>query len=190
MSVETCPHYLTFSSEEIRDGATEFKCAPPIRDATNREALWAALGDGTIEMVVSDHSPCPPEMKRKDTGDFFAAWGGIASLQLGLPAVWTEAARRGFSIEHLARLMSAAPAKLAGLSGRKGEIAVGCDADLIVWDPDEEFTVEPEALHHRHKLTPYSGRRLRGVVKKTYLRGRLVEFDRPPYGVVLRREWN
>jgi len=190
VSVETCPHYLTFSSEEIPDGATEFKCAPPIREAINREALWAALGDGTIEMIVSDHSPCLPEMKRKDTGDFIAAWGGIASLQLGLPVIWTEAARRGFSIENVARWMCAAPAKLAGLSGRKGEIAAGCDADLIVWDPNVEFTVEPEALHHRHKLTPYAGRRLRGVVKKTYLRGRLVEFDRAPHGVILRREWN
>jgi allantoinase len=190
VSVETCPHYLTFAAEEIADGATEFKCAPPIRDASNREALWAALRDGTIDMIVSDHSPCPPEMKRKDTSDFFAAWGGIASLQIGLPAVWTEASRRGFTIEEVTRWMCSNPAKLAGLNRRKGEIAPGRDADLIVWDPEEEFTVEPAALHHRHKLTPYAGRRLRGVVKKTYLRGKPIDFAKSPHGVILRQAWN
>ena len=190
VTVETCPHYLALASEEIPEGATEFKCAPPIRDAANGERLWDALRDGTIDMIVSDHSPCPPEMKCKDTGDFFAAWGGIASLQLGLPLIWTEAARRGFGIVDVARWMSAGPAKLSGLNGRKGAIEPGCDADLIVWDPGEEFTVDPKGLHHRHKLTPYAGRRLRGVVKKTYLRGRLVEVSGEPHGAVLRREWN
>lgn len=189
VSVETCPHYLTFSAEEIPDGATEFKCAPPIRAASNREALWEGLRDGTIDMVVSDHSPCPLEMKKKDTGDYCEAWGGIASLQLGLAAIWTEASRRAFGMEHIARWMAAAPARLAGLSSRKGSISPGCDADLVVWDPNEEFTVHPEHLHHRHKLTPYAGRRLRGVVKKAYLRGRRIDLDGPPHGRILRREW-
>ena len=185
VTIETCPHYVAFCSEKIPDGATEFKCAPPIREAANGEALWNGLRTGIIDMIVSDHSPCPPEMKQKTTGDFFAAWGGIASLQLGLPVMWTEASARGFSEEDVARWMAAIPAKLAGLSGRKGAIAPGCDADFVVWDPAEEFTVDPQALQHRHKLTPYAGRRLRGVVKKTFLRGRAV--GERSSGVVLKR---
>jgi allantoinase len=149
--------------------------------------LWNGLRDGIIDMIASDHSPSPPEMKCKSTGDFFSAWGGIASLQLALPVLWTEASARGFAIEDVVRWMAAAPAKMAGLAGKKGSIAPGHDADFVVWDPAEEFTVDPTALHHRHKLTPYSGRRLRGVVKETYLRGRPVLSSTRPSGVVLKR---
>ncbi len=187
VTVETCPHYLAFRAEEIPDGATEFKCAPPIREGQNCEALWKALRDGVIDMIASDHSPCPPEMKQKATGNFFDAWGGIASLQLALSVVWTEARTRGFSEEDVTRWMSEMPASLAGLTERKGKIAPGCDADLVVWDPAEEFTVDAGSLFHRHKVTPYSGRRLCGVVKKTYLRGRPVSPSAPPLGKVLRR---
>jgi allantoinase len=189
VTVETCPHYLVFRAEEIPDGATEFKCAPPIREGDNCEALWDGLRTGVIDMIASDHSPCPPQMKQQATGDFFAAWGGIASLQLSLSVVWTEARTRGFSEENVAQWMAAMPASLAGLSGRKGAIAPGCDADLVVWDPAEEFTVDAGSLCHRHKVTPYAGRKLRGVVKKTYLRGRPVSFGDQPFGQVLKRSW-
>ena len=186
VTVETCPHYLAFRAEEIPDGATEFKCAPPIREANNCEALWEGLRDGDIDMIVTDHSPCPPQMKQKATGDFLAAWGGIGSLQLSLPVVWTEAKRRGFNEEDIARWMAAAPARLAGLSNQKGKIAPGYDADFVVWDPSEEFTVKPESLCHRHKLTPYASRRLSGVVKETYLRGQPISSARQPPGRILR----
>src|SRR5215471_9193535 len=191
VSVETCPHYLTFASEEIPDGATQFKCAPPIRERANRECLWAALSDGTIDMIATDHSPCPPEMKRLDSGDFFAAWGGIASLQLSLPAVWTEARARGFSPVHLAQWLCEGPARLAGLAKKKGVIAVGHDADLVIWNPDAAFRVDPAQLYHRHKVTPYAGRELLGIVEATFLRGRKI-FERgafcpAPEGRVLLR---
>jgi allantoinase len=171
---ETCPHYLTFCAEEIPDGATEFKCAPPIRDKATREALWDLLRQGVLSMVVSDHSPCPPELKRRASGDFDAAWGGISSLQLGLSATWTGASARGFDLTSIARWMAENPAKLAGISRQKGRIAPGLDADLIFFDPDEEWTVDAAKLHHRHKLTPYHGRTLRGVVKRTILHGRTI----------------
>jgi allantoinase len=171
VTVETCPHYLCSSAEEIADGDTRFKCAPPIREAVNREALWNALRDGAIDSIVSDHSPCPPEMKMLKEGDFQKAWGGIASLQLGLAAVWTEAEQRGFGLTDIARWMSSGPAHLVGLGTRKGSIAPGYDADLVIWDPDEQFTVQTSILHHRHKLTPYDGRQLSGVVKRTIVRG-------------------
>jgi allantoinase len=174
VSVETCPHYLTFAAEEIPDGATEFKCAPPIRSRDNAERLWEALGAGLISLVASDHSPSPPEMKCRDTGDFLRAWGGIASLQLSLSVVWTEARRRGHSLADLAEWMCAAPARLAGLEQRKGAIAAGRDADLVVWKPDATFAVDPAGLHHRHRLTPYAGRVLAGVVEATFLRGRKI----------------
>jgi allantoinase len=173
-SFETCPHYLVLAAEEIADGHTEFKCAPPIRDKANRERLWEALRRGEISLVVSDHSPCTPQLKKMDSGDFLSAWGGIASLQFGLSLIWTDAKKRGFALADLARWMSAAPAKLAGIADRKGAIAVGYDADLVVFDPTTRFTVQPEIIHFRHKLTPYMGRTLDGVVRETILRGTTV----------------
>jgi allantoinase len=191
VTAETCPHYLAFSSEEIPDGATEFKCAPPIRESENRETLWEALADGTLDFIATDHSPCPPEMKHKDIGNFMAAWGGIASLELALPAVWTFARQRGYAVERLVAWLCASPARLAGLEKRKGKIAKGFDADLVIWDPNAKFLVEPERLHQRHKLTPYAGRELYGVVVATYLRGRKVfdrgEFETGPTGAILKR---
>lgn len=188
-TAETCPHYLVFSSEEIGDGRTEFKCAPPIRERENREKLWEGLGDGTIDFVASDHSPCAPELKRAASGDFMSAWGGISSLQLRLPAFWAEASRRGFRPADLARLLSSAPARWAGLAG-KGEIAPGRDADFVVWDPQAEYVLEPRMIRHRHALTPYLGRRLRGEIRSTYLRGRRI-FDQGelhgPFGKTLKR---
>jgi allantoinase len=174
LSAETCPHYLALAAEEIEDGRTEFKCAPPVRERANRDALWDALLDGTIGLVVSDHSPCPPLMKQPERGDFMAAWGGIASLQLALPVLWSEARRRAVPLARLAVWMAEAPARLAGLAATKGRIAPGCDADLVAFDPDASFRVEPDVLHHRHKLTPYRGRTLHGVVRRTWLRGRTV----------------
>ena len=168
LTAETCPHYLYFAAEQVPDGATEFKCCPPIRDAANREALWRGLEAGVIDCVVSDHSPCPPELKAP--GDFGAAWGGIASLQLGLSAVWTVARRRGRRLDDVVRWMATAPARLAGLSA-KGSLAVGCDADLVAFDPDETYVVEAARLLHRHPVTPYAGRTLTGRVRQTWLRG-------------------
>ena len=158
LTVETCPHYLTFAAEEIPDGDPRFKCAPPIRERENRERLWEGLRQGLIDTIGTDHSPAPPELKHLDTGDVFRAWGGIASLQLALPAVWTERTRRGFTLADLAGWMALHPAELVGLAGRKGAIAPGRDADLVVFDPDATFTVDPTALHHRHRATPYEGR--------------------------------
>ena len=187
VSAETCPHYLRFTAEEVPDGATAFKCCPPVRDARNRDRLWAGLADGTLAMVVSDHSPAPVAMKALDSGDLDAAWGGISSLQLGLPAVWTAARDRGHSLVDVARWMCAAPADRAGLR-RKGRIAAGADADLCVLAPDETFTVDPSALHHRHPVTPYSGMTLHGVVRETWLGGSRIDVDGPPHGRLLRRE--
>jgi allantoinase len=173
LTVETCPHYLTFAAEEIPDGATEYKCAPPIRDEAERDALWDALIAGDIDLIASDHSPCPPEMKDTD-GDFFPAWGGIASLQLSLSAVWTGARTRGVKPERVAQWMSTAPARLVGLQDRKGALIAGYDADIILWDPDARFVVDPTQLLHRHKLTPYLGRELFGKVSATYVCGRRI----------------
>ena len=190
ITVETCPHYLTLTAEEIRDGATELKCAPPIRRRANREQLWHAIADGSIDLVATDHSPCPPAMKCRETGDFMRAWGGIASLELSLPVMWTEARPRGAGITQVARWLCEGPSRLAGLS-RKGAIAVGGDADLVVWDPEAEFRVDAAALHQRHKLTPYAGRKLRGLVQATFLRGHKVyergDFPAPATGRVLKR---
>jgi len=187
ITAETCPHYLTFAGEEIAEGATEFKCAPPIRHSHHREALWSGLHSGALDLVATDHSPAPPALKCR--GDFVRAWGGIASLEMSLAAVWTRSAEslalhhtevalhdtavaRAFqaSVCKITRWMCAAPAALAGLS-RKGRIAAGCDADLLVFDPDAEWIVDPARLQQRHKLTPYAGRRLRGAVRTTFLRG-------------------
>jgi allantoinase len=177
ITVETCPHYLTFAAEEIADGGTPFKCAPPVREREQRERLWQGLADGDIDIVASDHSPAPPSMKSADTGDFLSAWGGIASLQLSLPAVWTGASTRGFSMLDIVRWMSAAPAGLAGSSDRKGAITAGRDADLVIFDPDDEFVVDPAQLRHRHPLTPYAGLTLRGRVRTTILRGECIYQD-------------
>jgi allantoinase len=190
ITAETCPHYLTFEAEEIQDGATAFKCAPPIRAHDNRERLWKALMDGAIQLVASDHSPSPPSMKHLDSGDFLRAWGGVASLQITLPATWAGASARGGTLNQLAAWMCRAPARLAGLT-RKGEIAPGYDGDLVVWEPDAELTVDARSLQHRHSITPYDGLRLRGVVERTYLRGRRVyERGQPfpaPSGQLLSR---
>jgi allantoinase len=167
VTVETCPHYLHFVAEEIPAGATLFKCAPPIRSRVNREALWQGLRDGIIDMIVTDHSPCPPSMKQ---GDFRQAWGGIASLSVALPVVWTEMRKRGLPLEHLVRWMSTQPAKLAGL-GCKGAIAAGYDADLVVFDPDAHFTLSVADLHYRHPVSPYLGESFYGSVQATFVRG-------------------
>ncbi|RSM60309.1 allantoinase AllB [Actinoplanes sp. ATCC 53533] len=186
VTAETCPHYLTLDAAEIPSGATEFKCCPPIRDAANADRLWAALADGLITCVVSDHSPCTPELKRRDTGDFAAAWGGIASVQLGLPVIWTAARPRGHTLSDVVSWMARRPADLVGLH-RKGRIAVGADADLVAFDPEADFTVDPVRLHHRNPVTPYAGKVLTGVVRTTWLRGRTVTGD-APRGVFLTRE--
>ena len=187
VTVETCPHYLALCGEEIPEGATECKCAPPIRESANCEGLWDGLREGVIDMIVSDHSPCPLHMKNLANGDFETAWGGIASVHLTLPVLWSEASRRGFTERDVVRWMSTAPADMAGLSGRKGRISPGNDADMVVWDPSEEFTVDPSLLKFRQSLTPYSGRRLRGVVKATYVRGREVLSATTPGGALLKR---
>jgi allantoinase len=176
VTVETCPHYLTFAAEDIRHGATAFKCAPPIRSKRHQDGLWRGLDERDIDLVASDHSPAPPALKNLADGNFMAAWGGIASLQLGLSAVWTQAQARGVPLHCLTRWLCEMPARLAGIDDRKGSIAVGGDADLVIWDPDAEWTVEPAALYHRHGVTPYAGLRLRGRVLKTFLRGEVV-FD-------------
>ena len=174
LSAETCPHYLHFTAERIPDGATPFKCAPPIREAANRELLWAALAEGVLDMVASDHSPCSPGLKALELGDFMAAWGGVSGLQLALPIVWTEASARGHALTDIVRWMCMGPARLAGLSARKGVIQAGADADLVVFDDRATTTVTPESVQHRHKVTPYAGETLRGAVQATYLAGRRI----------------
>ena len=191
ITAETCPHYLCFAAEEIPDGATEFKCCPPIRERENCDRLWAALGEGLIQMIVSDHSPCPPEMKQRESGDFLRAWGGISSLQLRLPAMWTAARQRGYDLCDLTKWLCSAPAALVGLEKRKGSIAPGCDADLCGWSPEATFRVNSATLHHRHKLTPYAGHVLSGVVEATFLRGNLIydrgQFPSSATGALLQR---
>jgi allantoinase len=193
LTIETCPHYLSFAAEEIPDGDPRYKCAPPIRTAHDRDALWQALEHGLIDTIGSDHSAAPPELKHLETGDVARAWGGIASLQLALPVVWTEAQRRGIGIEPIVKWMARRPAGLVGLGGRKGVIAEGHDADLVLFDPDATFAVDARVLEHRHKITPYDGRTLAGQVEATWLRGRLVYhqglFPGAPAGqALLRRE--
>ncbi len=173
LTVETCPHYLTLAAEDVADGATQFKCCPPVRDAANADGLWDGLADGLIDLVVSDHSPSTPELKSLDGGDFGTAWGGISSLQIGLPLVWTAARARGLALEDVVGWMSHAPAQVMGVTG-KGAIAAGHDADLVVLAPDEQWTVEAARLHHRHAVSPYDGREVTGAVRATYLAGRRV----------------
>jgi allantoinase len=185
ITAETCPHYLSFTAEEVPDGATQFKCCPPIREAGNRELLWEGLAEGVIDCVVSDHSPCTPGLKRLDTGDFGAAWGGVSSLQLGLAAVWTQARRRGFTLADVARWMAWRPAEIAGLR-RKGRIAVGSDADFCVFAPDEVETVDAGTLHHKNPITPYAGARLTGSVRETWLRGAPVDPGEPRGRLLVR----
>lgn len=187
VTVESCPHFLTLTAEEVPDGATEFKCCPPIREAANQDALWQGLADGTIDCIVSDHSPCTTDLK---TPDFADAWGGISSLQLGLPAIWTAARERGHSLDDVVRWMSTAPAALAGLSG-KGAIEAGRDADFAVLAPDDTFTVDPAELYHRNQVTAYAGKTLYGVVRSTWLRGvRIAQDGVPgePVGRLLERD--
>jgi len=191
ITVETCPHYLAFCAEEIHDGDTALKCAPPIRERDHQDRLWRALQDGRIDLIATDHSPAPAGIKHLDDGNFLAAWGGIASLQVSLPAVWTAATKRGIPFERLAEWMSAAPARLAGLDGRKGAIAVGHDADLVIVDPDREMTVDASRLYHRHPVTPYDGARLKGLITMTMVRGEIVyqhgECGGPATGELLSR---
>lgn len=189
VSVETCPHYLHLTAEAIPDGATLFKCAPPIRRGENREELWRGLCDRTIDLVATDHSPCPPEMKRLAEGNFQTAWGGIASLSMALPVMHTEATRRGFGLADVARWMAEAPARLAGCHAHKGRIAAGNDADFVVFDPQREFIVSEEQLHYRHPVSPYLGEKLHGVVRATYLRGTLVFADGGFPGKAAGREY-
>jgi len=176
VSAETCPHYLAFCDDDASAGGTEFKCAPPIRGDHNREALWAGLASGVIDMVVSDHSPAPPDVKDPAGGDFASAWGGIASLELALAVTWSGALARGFSLGTLPRWLCAGPARLCGLTDR-GTIVPGARADLVVWEPEAEFTVDPGRMEQRHRVTPYAGRRLRGIVRQTILGGEVVYDD-------------
>jgi len=191
VSVETCPHYLHFAAEEISDGATLTKCAPPIRSRLNREELWRGLREGVIDLVATDHSPCPPEMKKLKEGDFRTAWGGIAGLSVALSVMWTEAQKRGFSLTDIARWMAEGPARLAGCAPKKGRIAAGSDADFVVFEPETEFVVTKDHLHQRHTVSPYLDKRLRGVTRATYVRGKPVfeggQFSLKPNGKEQRR---
>jgi allantoinase len=174
ITVETCPHYLHFAAEEIADRATLLKCAPPIRTKENQQQLWRGLRDGTIDMIVTDHSPCPPEMKREDSGRFDLAWGGIAGISLALSIIYTECCHRGFTLDDIVRWMSNAPAALAGISHLAGALEAGRDANFVVFDADTEFTVTADHLYYRHAISPYLNETPRGVVKATYLRGEAV----------------
>jgi allantoinase len=187
ITAETCPHYLALTAEEVPAGATQFKCCPPIREGPNRELLWEGLRDGTLDLIVSDHSPSTLDLKSLDTGDFGQAWGGISSLQLGLSIVWSEARERGFSLSDVTRWMSAAPAAQVGLLS-KGRLEVGRDADFCVFAPDDTFVVNPTELHHRNPITPYAGRTLTGVVRSTWLRGERIDVTAQPRGRQLLRE--
>ncbi|WP_258804207.1 allantoinase AllB [Pseudarthrobacter sp. NS4] len=185
LTVETCPHYLTLMAEEIPDGATAYKCCPPIREASNRELLWQGLQDGTIDCIVSDHSPSTLDLKDLENGDFAVAWGGVSSLQLGLSLIWSEARHRGIPLEQVVSWMAEKPAGLARLTN-KGQLALGYDADFAVFAPDEAFVVDVSKLKHKNPITPYDGRTLSGVVRKTFLRGAVVD-GQTPTGKLIRR---
>ena len=190
ISVETCPHYLHFASEQISDGDTRFKCAPPIWNADNREKLWRGLKEGIINFITSDHSPCTPELKNMELGDFEKAWGGISSIQFTLPVIWTECKARGFSMDQLINWMSTEPAKFIGKDRQKGQISPGYDADLVCWNPDKKYIIQKEAIHHKNKLTPYEGESLYGIVNTTFLRGQKIyeygeKFGKPTGKIVL-----
>jgi allantoinase len=187
LTAETCPHYLVFTAQAIADGSTQFKCCPPIREADNREDLWAALRSGDIDCIVSDHSPCTPELKQLEVGDYRSAWGGISSLQLGLPAIWTEARQRGHTLLDVVRWMAERPAEIARLT-RKGQIERGYYADFAVFAPDDAFVVDVARLHHRNPVTPYAQRPLAGVVRSTWLRGHRVDADDPRGQLITRGE--
>jgi allantoinase len=189
ITVETCPHYLHLVAENIANGATLCKCAPPIRSRENREVLWQGLRDGVIDLVATDHSPCPPAMKRLDQGSFRTAWGGISSLSVALSVMWTEASRRGFTLMDIVRWMAESPARLAGCDRRKGRIGAGYDADLVVFDSETEFHLTEDRLYYRHPLSPYTRETLRGVVKATYLRGQAVFVDGRFPGEPIGQEW-
>ncbi|HYP45641.1 MAG TPA: allantoinase AllB [Propionibacteriaceae bacterium] len=186
LTVETCPHYLTLAAEEVPHGATAFKCCPPIREAANRDLLWEGLLDGTLDCIVSDHSPSTLDLKDLENGDFAVAWGGVSSLQLGLSLVWTEARRRGIGLNRVVEWMAGRPAELVGL-GNKGRIALGCHADLSVFAPEQTYVVDPANLHHKNPITPYAQKRLSGVVRRTFLRGREID-GHSPSGQLLRRD--
>ena len=189
ISVETCPHYLHFSSEHISDGDTRFKCAPPIWESDNKEKLWSGLENGLINFITSDHSPCTAELKNLEVGDFEKAWGGISSIQFTLPVIWTECKTRGYSMDQLINWMSKQPAKFIGKDQQKGQISPGFDADLVCWNPGEKYIIQKEAIHHKNKLTPYEGESLYGVVNTTFLRGQKVyengEFLGNPTGKII-----
>ena len=189
ISVETCPHYLHFSSEHISDGDTRFKCAPPIWESDNKEKLWLGLENGLINFITSDHSPCTAELKNLEVGDFEKAWGGISSIQFTLPVIWTECKTRGYSMDQLINWMSKQPAKFIGKDQQKGQISPGFDADLVCWNPDKKYIIQKEAIHHKNKLTPYEGESLYGVVNATFLRGQKVyengEFLGNPTGKII-----
>ncbi|HBX80691.1 MAG TPA: allantoinase AllB [Propionibacteriaceae bacterium] len=186
ITAETCPHYLTFEAEEIPDGATQYKCCPPLRDHDNRLALWQGLIDGTIDCIASDHSPCTVDLKKMETGDFGKAWGGIASVQLGLPAVWTQAKAMGIPLTDVVRWMGSAPSDLVGLP-RKGRLQVGADADLVIFAPEETFVVDKDRLFHKNPVTPYHGRTLSGTVHATWLAGTPLDLEDTPRGAELTR---
>ena len=189
ITVETCSHYLCLASENVPTGDTRYKCAPPIREQENADRLWQGLQDGVIDFIISDHSPCTPELKLLDAGDFMSAWGGISSLQFGLPIIWSEAQKRGISLETLSRWMSVNPAQFAGLQDRKGVLKKGADADVVIWNPEASVTIAAGNIHHRHKVTPYEGKQLKGEVLETWLRGQKIydhgAFPEKPVGLLL-----
>jgi allantoinase len=189
ITVETCPHYLFFEAEKITSGATQFKCAPPIREHANREKLWQGLQDGTIDFIVSDHSPCTPQLKRLEVGEFEKAWGGISGIQFSFPVIWTEMKRRGLSVRQVSDWMSARVAEFGGLGSSKGRMAPGMDADLVIWDPDASFTVRSDAVLHKNRLTPYEGNELFGKVTQTWVRGQCVYQDGSFPRAASGRQW-